>query len=90
MSSMVDFFNAQKENLRQMLQFEPFAVLFPRVHALYESMLPFCTNKPLGRFVLLSHKAFLTAASLIGQGHADDAAPIARRAIEMIRLATRD
>ncbi|MFQ5881777.1 MAG: hypothetical protein ACE5I9_04810 [Candidatus Methylomirabilales bacterium] len=85
-----DYFNAQIENLRRSLRFEPFAVLFPIVEELYTTsvrLIPPDKSPVFGQFFLICHKSFLAAASLIGQAQPDDAAPITRRAIEVIRLA---
>ena len=84
------YFEAQKRNLTNNLRFEPIANLFPGVHELYnisiQGMPP--DKSPLfGQFLLICHKSFLAAASLIGQAQPDDAAPITRRAIEVIRVA---
>jgi len=87
---MVGYFSAQKNNLQSALQFEPFAVLFSIVHELYLTsirLLPKDKSPVFGQFLLICHKSFLAAASLIGQAQPDDAAPITRRAIEAIRLA---
>jgi hypothetical protein len=40
-----------------------------------------------GQILLICHKSFLAAATLIGQAQPDDAGPITRRAIEAVRLA---
>ena len=83
-----NYFRAQKGHLDQALRFEPFATLFPIVHNLYArgiSLVP--TDNVFGQFVLMGHKEFLAAASLIGQAQPDEAAPITRRAIEMIQVA---
>lgn len=39
------------------------------------------------QFLLICHKSFLGAATLIGQAQPDDAGPVTRRAIEIVRLA---
>jgi len=87
---IVDYFNHQKENLRRAIRFEPFAVLFPIVDDLYRTsvrLAPKDKSPVFGQFLLICHKSFLAAASLIGQAQPDDADPITRRAIEVIRLA---
>ena len=87
---LVDYFQAQKNNLQSALRFEPFAVLFPIIHELYMNsrrLLPQDKSPVFGQFLLICHKSFLAAASLVGQAQPDDAAPITRRAIEVIRLA---
>lgn len=87
-TTLEDYFQAQKENLAGAMQFEPFKVLFHLVHDLYTraiSLIP--QDNVFGQFVLMAHKEFLAAASLIGQAQPDEAAPITRRAIEMVRVA---
>ena len=88
--SIESYFQAQKENLRSALRFEPFAVLFSIVDELYNisvQAMPSDKSPVFAQFLLICHKSFLAAASLIGQAQPDDAAPITRRAIEVIRLA---
>src|SRR5438093_1735214 len=84
---MRSFFDAQKHQLTKNVDFEPFAVLFALIDDLYERTIQLAAENEFGRFALMAHKAFLTAASLIAQNQPDDAAPITRRAVEMIRLA---
>ncbi len=83
-----DYFTAQKTNLDNAFKFAPFAVLFPIVHDLYVTaarLIP--PDHQFGPFVLIGHKEFLAAASLIGQAQPDEAVPITRRAIEMAQAA---
>ena len=57
-----------------------------RLYTVGIGVLPRDTPPTFGKLVLLSHKSFLAAATLVGQAQPDDAAPITRRAIEMARL----
>ncbi len=85
-----EYFEAQKENLRRTLKFEPFAVLMPRVNGLYElaiTRMPADQPSMFRPLLLVSHKSFLAAAALIGQAQPDDSSPITRRAIEAVQLA---
>lgn len=85
-----DYFNVQVEHLRRALRFEPFAVLFRIVEDLYATsirLMPPDKSPVFGQFLLICHKSFLAAAGLIGQAQPDDAAPITRRVIEVVRLA---
>lgn len=85
---IVDYFKAQRENLKRMLRFEPFAVFFPIVDALYRrsiKLMPKDKSPVFGQFLLICHKSFLTAASLVGQAQPDDSIPVTRRAIEAVR-----
>ncbi len=86
-----EYFKAQDENKAAITQFEPFAVLLPSIESLYNravELLP--KDKPIilfGQFLLICHKSFLAATSLIAQAQPDDASPITRRVIEVVRLA---
>ena len=84
------YFDAQKENLRRALKWEPFATIFPVVDKLYVDaigLVPKDQSLIYVQFLLICHKSFLAATSLIGQSQPDDAAPITRRAIEVARFA---
>ncbi len=86
----IDYCKAQKANLGNTLKYEPFAVLNPLGDQLYQQSIALMSghSSPVyGRLLLVCHKEFLVAASLVGQGQPDDADPITRRAIEAIRLA---
>ncbi len=88
--NMLQYFEAQKQQLNELCKFEPFAVLFPLVDEWYRLSNDLCPrDKPatFGRFLLVCHKSFLSAASLVGQAQPDDASAITRRAIEVIRVA---
>lgn len=49
--------------------------------------MPKSSPPPFGQLLLICHKSFLLALTLIGQAQPDDAGPISRRAIEAARLA---
>ena len=87
MGHMRDFFATQKRLLISNIDFEPFAVLFTVIDDLYEYTFQLAAENEFGRFALMAHKSFLTAASLIAQTQPDDAMPITRRAVEMIKVA---
>ena len=85
-----EYFNAQKENLRRVLYWQPFTEIFSLVDKLYNDaieLVPGDHSPVYGQFLLICHKSFLTAASLIGQAQSDDAVLITRRAIEVARFA---
>lgn len=85
-----EYFDAQKENLRRALNWQPFAEIFPLVDKLYTDaikLVPSDHSPVYGQFLLTCHKSFLAAASLIGQAQPEDAAAITRRAIEVARFA---
>ena len=85
-----EYIGAQRKNLEAALKFELFATTCPQMDSLYELSIAGCPQDKspvFGQFLLICHKSFLSAATLIGQAQPDDAAPITRRAIEVIRLA---
>jgi hypothetical protein len=56
---------------------------------LYEraiSLVPNSSAPHFGQLLLVCHRSFLSAITLIGQAQPDDAAPVSRRAIEAARL----
>ena len=84
------YIEAQRKNLDSALKYELFAVTCPIMDRLYEvsvSAVPKDKSPVFGQFLLICHKSFLAAATLIGQAQPDDAGPITRRAIEVVRLA---
>lgn len=84
------FIDAQRENLESALKFELFGATCPRMDRLYEisiAAVPEDKSPVFAQFLLICHKSFLSAATLIGQAQPDDAGAITRRAIEVIRLA---
>lgn len=85
-----DYIKAQRKNLESALKFELFGATCPLMDKLYEvsiAAVPKDKSPVFGQFLLICHKSFLAAATLIGQAQPDDAAPITRRAIEVVRLA---
>lgn len=85
-----EYIDAQRKNLEAALKFELFGATCPRMDRLYElsiAAVPKDKSPVFGQFLLICHKSFLAAATLIGQAQPDDAGPITRRAIEVVRLA---
>lgn len=85
-----DYIDTQRKNLESALKFELFGATCPRMDRLYELSIagvPKDKSPVFGQFLLVCHKSFLAAATLVGQAQPDDAGPITRRAIEVIRLA---
>ena len=85
-----EFIEAQRKNLESALKFELFGATCPRMDKLYEisiAAVPADNSKVYAKFLLICHKSFLSAATLIGQAQPDDAGAITRRAIEVVRLA---
>lgn len=85
-----EYIEAQRRNLESALKFELFGDTCPLMDKLYEISIDSVPNDQspvFGQFLLICHKSFLAAATLIGQAQPDDAGPITRRAIEVVRLA---
>src|SRR5262245_26905164 len=86
--SVDSYINAQRANLesiRRLPQFgliELMDILYDRSIDLLRPDLP----PRYGRFLLLAHQSFLSAATLIIQAQPFDAGPITRRAIEIARV----
>lgn len=88
--SIQDYIRAQRNNIESIGQLPHFAVLGDLLDRLYEravALVPKQSPPPFGQLLLICHRAFLSALTLIGQAQPDDAAPISRRAIEEARLA---
>jgi hypothetical protein len=89
--SFYQYIEAQRANIKSLLEFELFGATCPRMHEFYKLSIAALTNdKPstiFPRFLLICHKSFLAAATLIGQAQPDDAGPITRRAIEAVKIA---
>ena len=84
------YIDAQRKNLESALKFELFGATCTHMHRLYQLSItgvPKDKSQVFGQFLLICHKSFLAAATLIGQAQPDDAGPITRRAIEAVRLA---
>jgi hypothetical protein len=88
--SIQDYIRAQRDNIESIGQLPHFAVLGDLLDRLYERavvLVPKQSPPPFGQLLLVCHRAFLSALTLIGQAQPDDAGPISRRAIEAARLA---
>lgn len=87
--SIADYIRAQRSNLRSFQKLPHFSTLVSVVDKLYThaiTLIPENTPPRYGRFLLLCHKSFLSAVTLIGQAQPDDAAPITRRVIEIAKV----
>ena len=94
--SLCEYIKAQRSNLKSALEFELFGATCPRMDKLYRLSIEAALALPKDKSpalekslqsLLICHKSFLAAATLIGQAQPDDAAPITRRAVEAVRLA---
>lgn len=89
--SLPEYFDALSQNRTNICKFQPYAELIPRVDDLYNAIIKLVPNERVasvqGRLLLVCHKSFLAAASLIVQAQPEDAGPVTRRAIEVVRLA---
>ncbi|MEQ9145517.1 MAG: hypothetical protein RLO08_14285 [Parvibaculaceae bacterium] len=88
--TLKDYIAVQQKNLDAALKFELFGACCPLMDELYQlsiAAVPSDKSPVYGQFLLICHKSFLAAATLIGQAQPDDAGPITRRAIEVVRLA---
>lgn len=86
---MEGYFKTQRSNLEQIRDFNAFADLLGSIDQLYGLSVDLVPKDHwFGRFVLICHKEFLAAASLIAQGQPLDSVPVTRRAIDAIRVAT--
>ena len=85
-----DYINAQRANVESIKNLPHFSVLGKLVDQLYNLaivLIPKDTPLHYSKFLLLCHKSFLSALTLIGQAQPEDAAAISRRAIEIARVA---
>ena len=88
--SIEDYIAAQRANITSISRLPHFSLLGSLTDRLYEkaiSLVPKQSPPPFGQFLLISHRSFLSALTLIGQAQPDDAAPISRRTIEAARIA---
>ncbi|MDT3779830.1 hypothetical protein PJI16_19920 [Nitrospira sp. MA-1] len=88
--SIQDYIAAQRANISSISQLPHFSKLGDLTYRLYESavsLVPRSFPRHFGLLLLICHRSFLSALTLIGQAQPDDAAPISRRAIEAARLA---
>lgn len=87
--SVKEYIEAQRHNIQEVAKLPHFAQLLQQLDELYNhtiSIFPSDVPARYIRFLLLFHKSFLSAATLIGQCQPDDAAAITRRAIEVARI----
>ena len=88
--SIQDYIAAQRANISSFSQLPHFSVLGDLTDRLYERasmVVPKSSSPHFGQLLLVCHRSFLSALTLIGQAQPDDAAPVTRRAIEAARLA---
>src|SRR5690349_5535824 len=88
--SIQDYIAAQRANIQSISQLRHFSLLGDLIDRLYErgvTLVPKSSPPPFGQLLLICHKSFLSALTLIGQAQPDDAAPISRRAIEAAKFA---
>lgn len=88
--SIQEYIAAQRANISSISQLPHFSKLGDLTDRLYEravTLVPKYSPPHFGQLLLICHRSFLSALTLIGQAQPDDAAPISRRAIEAARLA---
>ncbi len=88
--SIQEYIAAQRANIASISQLPHFSKLGDLTDRLYEvavALVPKSSPPHFGQLLLICHRSFLSALTLIGQAQSDDAAPISRRAIEAARLA---
>jgi hypothetical protein len=88
--SVSEYFEAQADHLRVIIQRPVFTELILPLGNLYRlspSLVPLDSRAYFGRFFLVCHKAFLSAASTIARGQPDDSQGVTRRACEAARIA---
>ena len=84
--SVEEYIEAQRHNIQEVARLPHFAQLIQQLDELYNHTISIFPSDAPGRyirFLLLFHKSFLSAATLIGQCQPDDAATITRRAMEL-------
>jgi hypothetical protein len=87
--SFKKYIEAQRHNYQEVEKLPHFNMLVGQIEKIYNHTIKiFPSNVPVRfiRFLLLFHKSFVSAATLIAQCQPDDAAPITRRAIEIARI----
>jgi hypothetical protein len=88
--SIEDYIANQRLNITSISQLPHFSILGGLTDKLYEraiTVVPKSSPPPFGLLLLICHRAFLSALTLIGQAQPYDAGPISRNAIEAARLA---
>jgi hypothetical protein len=87
--SIPEYIKAQRSNIESIINLPHFSILGSLVDQLYNDTVKLIkkdTAPRYGRFLLLCHRSFLSAITLIGQAQPEDAAPITRRAIEIAKV----
>lgn len=87
--SIEGYIAAQRENIASISRLPHFCILGDLTDKLYERAITLRSKPsppPFGQLLLICHRAFLSALTLLGQAQPDDAGPINRRAIEAARL----
>lgn len=87
--SFKEYIEAQRHNYKEVEKLPHFSLLIEQIDNIYNHTIKiFPSDVPVrySRFLLLFHKSFLSATTLIAQCQPDDAAPITRRAIEIARI----
>ncbi len=88
--SIQEYIAAQRANIASISQLPHFSKIGNLTDRLYEvgvTLVPNSSPPHFGQLLLICHRSFLSAITLIGQAQPDDAASISRRAIEAARLA---
>ena len=87
---VTSFLEAELQHLHVSLSTPHFRELIPPMHVAYNAgweAVPKGTDLLVGQLLLLCHRAFLVAVSIIARAHPDDAAGTTRRAIEVAKFA---
>lgn len=89
--SLAEYLSAQQRNLEAITESPHYSRLIETIDRLYRSTIDLgpahCPRVCFGKMLLMCHKSFLSAATLIARGQPEDSAPISRRAIEIGHLA---
>ncbi len=88
--SFGEYFQAQAHHITQILRLPVFTNLVLPLDDLYRlsvDLVPRDSKPYFGRFLLVCHKAFMSAASTIARGQPDDSQGVTRRACEAARVA---
>ena len=83
------YIEAQRANLESIKKLPHFSILVSLMNQLYDrsfSLVPRNSEPLYGQFLLICHKSFLSATTLIAQAQPEDSAAISRRAIEIARI----
>jgi hypothetical protein len=88
--SFAEYIQAQARHIAQIAGLPVFTGLVTPLDDLYRfslDLVPPDSKPHFGRFLLVCHKAFMSAASTIARGQPDDSQGVTRRACEAARLA---